>query len=135
MTINIAFRGIRHSDMLEREIRARIEKLTRYYDPIIGCSVIVELAQRHHEHGNRFHVRIDLTVPGTEIAVAHDGSLYATAKDLAREELSYRSEPAPEHQHASVAIHEAFDALRRRLQDYARRRRGNVKTRASATSS
>src|SRR5581483_10854493 len=31
--------------------------------------------------GNHFHVRIDLTVPGDEIVIAHNGSLYATAQD------------------------------------------------------
>ncbi len=31
-----------------------------------GCRVLVELAERHHEQGNRFHIRIDLTVPGDE---------------------------------------------------------------------
>lgn len=133
-TTTITLRGIDHSDTLENEVRKRIDTLARYYGAITSCHVVVERAQRHHERGNRFHVRIDLTVPGDEIAVAHEGSLHATAKDLQYDKNVPRTEPGPEHQHAFVAIREAFDAMRRRLQDYARRQRGDVKTSSPATS-
>jgi len=126
----ITFHNLDHSDALEADIRERIDKLSRYYRPIMGCRVLVEFAQRHHERGNRYHVRIDLTVPGDEIVVAHDASLHATGKDVAAEETAQRAEPHPEWKHAAVAVREAFDIARRQLQDYARRQRGSVKTAA-----
>ena len=128
LTPTIAFRGIEHSAALEAEIRTRIGKLETYYHSIMGCRVIVELAQRHHETGNRFHVRIDLTVPGEEIVVAHEASLHATAQDVDLEKAMKEDETNPERKHAHVAVREAFDIARRRLQDYARRQRGTVKT-------
>lgn len=96
----------------------------------MGCRVLLELVQRHHETGNRYHVRIDLTVPGEEIVVAHEANLHATAQDADVEAATKADEPDPERKHARVAVHEAFDIARRRLQDYARRRRGAVKTAA-----
>jgi cold shock CspA family protein len=75
-------------------------------------------------------VRIDLTVPGEEIVVAHDASLHAGAKDVEAEKATKADEPDPERKHARVAIREAFEIVRRRLQDFARRQRGDVKTAA-----
>ena len=114
MTPTITFRGIEASPALETDIRRRLRRLETYHSGIIGCRVLVEFAQRHHARGNRFHVRIDLTVPGEEIAVTHDTS----SRDL---------ETGPERKHAHVAVREAFEAARRRLQDYARRQRGSTK--------
>jgi cold shock CspA family protein/ribosome-associated translation inhibitor RaiA len=123
----ITFRGIGHSAALEADIRRRIDKLETYYAPMMACRVLVELAQRHHEAGNRYHVRIDLTVPGEEIVVAHEASLHATAQDVDAVEVTKWAEPDPERKHARVAVREAFDIARRRLQDCARRQRGATK--------
>jgi cold shock CspA family protein/ribosome-associated translation inhibitor RaiA len=123
----ITFRGIDHSPSLEEEIRARINKLETYYTGITGCRVLVEPAQRHHETGNRYHVRIDLSVPGEEIVVAHEASLHATAQEVELQKTTRVDELDPERKHVRVAIREAFDVARRRLQDYARRQRGTVK--------
>jgi cold shock CspA family protein len=130
LTPTITFRGIDPSVTLEAEIRARIDKLETFYRPIMGCRVLVELAERHHETGHHYHVRIDLTVPGEEIVVTHEASLHATAQDIDMEKATKDAEPNPERKHAGVAIREAFDIARRRLQDYARRQRGTVKTSA-----
>lgn len=123
----VTFRGIRRSTALEGEVLTRLRKLERYYPAITGCRVIVELLQRHHQHGNRYHVRICLTVPGEELAVAHDASLRAATRGVHARKITRLGEPAPERKHGRVAIHEAFDAARRQLQDYARRQRGTVK--------
>jgi len=127
ITPTITFRGIEPSASLEMEVRRRIHKLETYYRSIMGCRVLVELAERHHETGNRFHVRIDFTVPGEDIVVAHDASLHSTAQDTEVERGRKAAEVDPERKHARVAIREAFDIARRRLQDYARRQRGTVK--------
>lgn len=124
----ITFRGIDRSAALESAIEARIGRLETYCPSIMGCRVLVEFVQRHHRTGNRFHVRIDLTVPGEEIVVAHEANLRATARNVRTEKTTKGSEPDPERKHAYVAVREAFDIARRRLQDYVRRRRGLVKT-------
>jgi cold shock CspA family protein/ribosome-associated translation inhibitor RaiA len=128
LTPTITFRGVERTSALETEILTRLRKLETYYGGIMGCRVLVELVQRHHEAGNRHHVRIDLTVPGEEIVVTHEAGLHATAQDIDAAKLTKVSEPDPERKHARVAIREAFDIARRRLQDYVRQQRGAVKT-------
>ena len=126
----MTFRGVEHSPALEAEIRTRIDKLETYYRSIMGCRVLVELTQRHHEAGNRYHVRIDLTVPGEEIVVTHEASLRRTARRIHAVKVPRVAEPDPARKHLRVAVREAFDIARRRLQDYARRQRGAVKVSA-----
>jgi cold shock CspA family protein/ribosome-associated translation inhibitor RaiA len=127
VTPTITFRGVDRTTALETEILTRLRKLETYYRGIMGCRVIVELVQRHHEAGNRYHVRIDLTVSGEEIVVAHEAGPHATAQDVDVEKLTKVTESDPERKHARVAIRQAFDIARRRLQDHARKQRGAVK--------
>ena len=127
VTPTVTFRGFHPSPGLESDIERRIDRLSTYYGAIVACRVLVELAHRHHESGNRFHVRIELTVPGEQIVVRHEHGLHATAQDTDAERATKQDETDPERQHALVAVRQAFDVARRRLQDYARRQRGVVK--------
>ena len=106
--LQISFHGIEHSDALYNAIRGKAEKLSRYYDRIMSCRVALELAGRHQHQGRQFTVRIDLRVPGGEIVVTHQHD-----EDL------------------QIALRDAFDAVRRRLEDYARTQRGDVKQHSS----
>ena len=109
LPVQISFRGVPSSDAIEAKVRARAARLERYYDHIMGCRVMIESPHRRHHQGKLYHVRIDLTVPGGELVVTR--------------------EPAEHHAHEDVyvAIRDAFDAARRRLEDHARRQRGAVK--------
>lgn len=110
LPLQITFRDMSPSEAMEQAIRERAAKLDAFCDRIMSCRVVVEPKYRHHRQGNAYHVRIDLTVPGQELVVSHDPG---------REET---------HEDAYVAIRDAFDAAGRQLEDYARRRRGDVKT-------
>lgn len=123
----ITFRGIARSELLENEILAGVAKLETFYTPITGCRVLIGLAERHHETGNRVHVRLDITVPGEEIVVNHEASLHAAAADAEQARETKRDELDAERKHAVVAIRRAFAVAGRRLQDFARRQRGEVK--------
>ena len=106
--LQISLRGIKHSDALHEAIREKAEKLERFYDRISSCRVVLELEAKHHQgQGKQITVRIDLKVPGDEIAITreHDEDVH-------------------------VALRDAFDAARRRLEDYARVQRGDVKRHA-----
>jgi len=98
----ITLRNLPRTNGLEADILKRAGKLETYCKPIIACRVLVELSERRHVTGNRYHVRIDLTVPSAEILVSHEAS-------------------------QRVAIREAFDVAKRRLQSHAQRRRGETK--------
>src|SRR3989304_1803670 len=97
MPLQIAFRNFERSESVEAKIRERAEKLDKYCDHIMGCRVVVEEQHKHHQRGNHFHVRVDVTVP--------DGELIANR------------EPDEHHAYTDVyvAIRDAFDAVRRQL--------------------
>jgi cold shock CspA family protein/ribosome-associated translation inhibitor RaiA len=99
---------------VEAQIRHRAEELEQFSDRISACHVIVEVSHRHHRQGRIHHVRIDLTVAGGEIVVNREPS-----QDHAHEDLH-------------VAIRDAFDAARRRLQDHMRRLDGQMKQHEAA---
>ena len=125
----VTFHGLPHSDALDSNVRGRVAWLEQFYADIVRCRVLVELPHRHRHDGRHFHVRIELTVPGgPPIVVSHEPSLHGGLKDV--EEGAHRKETEIEgvHRYAAVAIHEAFDAARRRLEDFAREQRGAVKT-------
>ena len=102
--LQVSFHGIAHSDALYQAIRERAHKLEQYYPHIMSCRVVLELAGRHQRKGKPYTARIDLKVPGGEIAVTHEHD-----------------------EDVQVALRDAFDAARRRLEDYARTQRGDVK--------
>lgn len=125
----VTFRGFTPPDALEADVRERIAWLEQFYAGIVRCRVLVEVPHRHRRDGRHFHVRIEVTVPGgAPIVVSHEPSLHGPLKDV--EQPAHRKETEIEsvHRYARVAVHEAFDAARRRLQDFAREQRGTTKT-------
>ncbi|MBI4454292.1 MAG: HPF/RaiA family ribosome-associated protein [Acidobacteria bacterium] len=127
LPLQVTFRNMEHLDTVEAYIRKQAANLETYYDRIMGCRVIVEIPHRHHREGNLYHIRIDLTVPGGEVVVREEASLHSADQQIARERFTKCEEIHSSHRHVDVAIREAFEAARRRLQDYARRQRGDVK--------
>lgn len=124
----VTFRGLSHSNELEVDIRERVAWLEQFYAGIVRCRVLLELPQRHRD-GRRFHTRIELTVPGgPPIVVSHEPSLHGRLKDVQEEEHHKKTEVDSVHRYAAVAIRDAFDAARRRLEDFAREQRSAIKT-------
>jgi len=107
--LQITFRHVDPSPSVEDRIREYAGELDRFFDQIISCRVAVERQHRRHHQGNLFRVRLDITVPGREIVVGRE------------------SKPRRSHQDISVAIHDAFAAARRQIEDHARIHRGQVK--------
>ena len=97
--LQITLRNIAKSESVEALIRKSVAKLDHYHRKIVSCRVVVEIPSRHKQQGKEFVVRLDIKVPGNEIAINHD-------------------------HHADVyrALQDAFLAARRKLEDHARRR-------------
>ncbi len=125
--VQITFRNVASTPEVEEKIRARAQKLEKFYSPITSCRVLVEAPARHRQKGYPFHIRIDLTVPGGEIVVKREPTLYAREQDIADDRHRKQMEIRPERKHLEVAIREAFHAARRRLEDHARQKRADVK--------
>jgi cold shock CspA family protein/ribosome-associated translation inhibitor RaiA len=109
----ISFHNLPHSPAIETAIREAAARLEDIHDRIVSCRVIVDQPHRRHQEGNSYQVRIDLKVPGGELVVKRE-----QASDMANGELR-------------MVVHEAFEEMLRRLDDFLGRRRGFVKTHAT----
>ena len=103
--LRVTFRDMEPSPAIDERVRERAAALEQFCGDITACHVVVEEHHRHHHQGRLFHVRIDLTVPGTVLIV--------------------NREPHEHHAHEDVyvAIRDAFDAARRQLEDWVREHR------------
>jgi cold shock CspA family protein/ribosome-associated translation inhibitor RaiA len=128
--LQITFRNMEPSKEIEEWIRAEAAKLETLYSQLMGCRVVVELPHHHHRKGSPYHIRIDLTVPQGEIVVKREPSMYTRARQLGERESRKQGEVRIPHKDLRQAINDAFKAVGRRLQDYARRQRGDIKSHA-----
>jgi len=108
--LQITYHNMEPSPAIESDIREKVDKLEEFSDKITSCRVTVEAPHKHHHKGYLYQVMIDLLVPDSEIVVSRT--------------------PRDNHSHEDiyVAIRDAFNSARRQLEDYERRRRGQVKT-------
>jgi ribosome-associated translation inhibitor RaiA len=104
-SLQIAFRGVDHSDALEQAIRKRVAWLEQFHPQIQRCRVLIEIPHRHHGDVRHFHTTVEVTVPGAPTLVVNQ----------------------------DPSLHQAFDTMRRQLQDAARETRGDMKMHRTAS--
>jgi ribosomal subunit interface protein len=98
--LEIIFTDTDRSPAAETYVRERVERLERRYDRITSCHVFVAAPHRQHRKGNAYEVRIELRLPGTELAV--------------------NNRPGDDDAHADpyVAIRDAFNAMESQLEQW-----------------
>lgn len=107
--LNITFRDMEPSEAVETIIREKAEKLDQVAE-IMSCNVVIEMINKHQHKGTMYKVTLDITLPGSEIAVSRDHGLDHSHEDV------------------YVALRDSFDAARRQLQDYQRKTHQKVKS-------
>jgi ribosomal subunit interface protein len=112
--LQIAFHNLDCSEAMKELIEERVAWLERYYDRITGCRVVVEAPHKHHRQGNLYQVRIDLTVPGAELVVNHEPPRHPESR--------------ARFQDLAATIRHTSDSARRKLEEYVRRHRNEVKS-------
>ena len=102
--LQICFLGMGPSEAVESAARKKATKLETFCTDIISCRVSIEQTHKHQHQGRPFAVRVDVTLPGHELNVdrVHDEDVY-------------------------VALRDAFDDMKRQLEDAVRRTRGQEK--------
>jgi ribosomal subunit interface protein len=108
LPLQITFRNMAPSEAIEAQIRERSSRLERFHDRITSCRVLVEAGPCPNK-GHLYHLRIDVTVPGSEIVVKRDPV------------------EGNGHEDFYAMLRDGFDAVRRQLEDQAHRARGEVK--------
>jgi cold shock CspA family protein/ribosome-associated translation inhibitor RaiA len=108
--LQISWERMEPSDFLRGRIEREVAGLEKTFGRITSCQVFVEGPGHHHKQGGLFSVRVRLELPGgAELAVSRN-----PPQDQA-------------HEDAYVAVRDVFQALRRRLREYARERRDQPK--------
>lgn len=97
--VQVTFRDIPHSDAVATHVQKRAAKLETFFDRLMKCHVVVEAPHRHHKHGKRYHVRIDMHVPGRELVVSRN--------------------PEDDREDLHATVDGAFGDAERILEDYA----------------
>lgn len=107
LPVHIQFQGMEPSDALEASAREHAHRLESFAPNIMTCRVHIDLEQKHKHQGRPYGVRIDLTLPGHELVVnrVQDEDVY-------------------------VALRDAFDHMKRQLEDVVRKSRGQEKQHA-----
>lgn len=104
LPVHIEFHGMEPSEAFEASVREHMHKLESFAPDIMACRVAIDLEQKHQHQGRPYTVRIDLTLPGHELVVnrVHNEDVY-------------------------VAMRDAFNNMRRQLEDAVRKRRRQEK--------
>lgn len=108
LDVTIRFEDMAPSEALALDIRRHADKLLQFAPRLQSCDVAVRHDAHRHTHGNRYVARIHAVMPG--------GTFEAGRPSLDRS-----------HEDAYIAVRDAFEALRRQLEDHMRIRRGEVK--------
>ena len=108
LPLQVTFHGISPSGAIQRYVERKAAKLDLMASNIVRCHVVIEAPHRHSREGRRYAVRIDVRMPGREVAISR--------------------ELGDSEQDAYAAIDEAFDEAKRRLREAVDVRRGDVKS-------
>lgn len=107
--LEINWHQVDKSEALEGVIRKHVAKLEDFFPNIIACRVTVEKPHDRRNQGNLYDIRVFLQVPGKDVVVQRN------------------QDDKHAYEDPYVTVRDAFDAVRRQLEDYARKRRGDVK--------
>ncbi len=106
--LQITFRNMDPSDEIKEIVQGQARKLESFYDRIMSCRVVVEVPHRHHQRGSPRQVRVDLRVPGKELAVTKVASLHGFQKKAKDNRTTKVEETNTAHKYLIAAIHESF---------------------------
>ncbi|NNF95741.1 MAG: ribosome-associated translation inhibitor RaiA [Halobacteria archaeon] len=107
--LQIKFRHMEPSAIIEARIRERCHKLQRFAGYVTRCRVTIDAQHGHQHKAGLYRVIVDITLPDEEIVTSHHPDQNHT------------------HENVNVAMQDAFDAARRQLEDYVRQRRAYMK--------
>lgn len=112
--LDIHFHGLEKSEALEAKVTEKVAKLRRHFDRMTACRVVLEAPQRNTAKAKVFVVKIEISVPsGKPIIVTH------------------QREGAHPQEEVSLALRDAFDAARRKVDEMGAKLAQRTKTERS----
>jgi cold shock CspA family protein len=108
--VEIAFQHCEPSEEIRSEITRQVKRLEKFSHRITSCHVVIAAPQTRHRGGDLFKIDVRIAMPERKDVIV--GRTHGDA---------------PEHEHALVAIRDAFDAAVRQIESDARDMSGQVK--------
>jgi hypothetical protein len=99
-TLQVVFQGCEPSDSVRANIEREFEGLETHDDSITSGRVTVIGPGDHHRHGAGYQIHILLTMPPKKNVV-----------------VNHSPTDGKSHEHAEVAVKDAFAAARRQIED------------------
>ena len=112
--MEISYKHVTKSDWIDDTIHRHAERLERYAKDIISCRVAVEMDHKRRTHGNPFHVRVEVSLPGKKRLVTSSEPLKAGEDN---------------QQELRNVIRDAFRSMEKRLKKTQAERKHQVKAR------
>ncbi len=107
--LKIDYKNFERKPHLNSLIEEQVERLEKHFDRITSCHVVVSKPHKRHQHGNVYHVHIDLHIPGNVVAITREPERDGRHDDL------------------PLAIRDAFKTAKRNLQTYIDKLRKDIK--------
>lgn len=109
LPLQITFHSLERSDAIAAQVRNRARKLEKFSERIQCCRVAIEAPHHRRSKGNEYRVRIEVSVPGQQLVVTRGDGDHRIYSDV------------------YLAIRDAFEAMRRQLEDYTDLLRENLR--------
>jgi cold shock CspA family protein/ribosome-associated translation inhibitor RaiA len=107
--VEIVYENMEATPEAEKQVLRGLDRLERVAPALMGVRVTLARRNLRHRTGDLYEARLELTLPGPDVAVSRTPPRHSESEDLA------------------VAIGEAFDKARRELIEWHDRVRGKVK--------
>jgi ribosome-associated translation inhibitor RaiA len=111
--LQIKFRHMERSAIIEDRVRERCHKLQRFAEYVIRCRVIIDAPHKQQGKTGLYQATIEITLLDEQTGG------------------SYHAEQQHAHQNVDVAIREVFDAAQHQLENYVRQQRAYMKKQVS----
>ncbi len=125
--IQVSFRNVEASPGVEEWVAEHAKKLSTFHQRIVRCRVAIEMDHRHLRRGNRYLVKVLVSVPGGQVVARNLAAPVDPEKLQVAGRKVKQIEIGAGQKELYVAILDAFRAAGRRLQDLLREQRGEVK--------
>ncbi|MES2676570.1 MAG: HPF/RaiA family ribosome-associated protein [Pseudomonadota bacterium] len=97
--VDVVYRDLDSSALLNEMISKKLEKLNRFTDQIVHSRVVLDTPHNHKHKGKQFRASIEIDIKGNPIAVAQD------------------------HESIHIAVRDAFNTAERKIKKLSARQR------------
>ena len=97
--VDVVYRDLESSALLNEVISRKLEKLNRYSDQIVHSRVVLDIPHNSKHKGKQFRASIEIDIKGKPIAVTQD------------------------HESIHIAVRDAFNTAERKIKQLSARQR------------